>query len=79
MNHYSSKLRIVNHYSSKGITLLINCLGFGVDPTLSLVSEEEASVAPPARRQSAGEHELADHPLLATQFLWLVKSENLAE
>ena len=79
VNHYSSKLRIVNHYSSKGITLLINCLGFGVDPTLSLVSEEEASVAPPARRQSAGEHELADHPLLATQFLWLVKSENLAE
>ena len=39
--------------------------------------EEEASVSPLARREVAGEHELADHPLLAAQLLWLVKGKNL--
>ena len=39
--------------------------------------EEEAGVTPLARRQVAGQHELADHALLAAQLLWLVNGEHL--
>ena len=41
------------------------------------MTEEEAGVAPLARRQVAGKHELANHALLAAQLLWLVNGEHL--
>ena len=41
--------------------------------------EEEASVSPLARREVAGEHKLANHPLLAAQLIWFVKGKNLVQ